>query len=200
MQNLKEKQAAATRQALVAVGRRLFAARGFLAVPAEEITASAGVTRGALYHHFEGKKGLFEAVVVQAMSEVQERLAAAARKATSPVNALERGIDAFLRTCSDPDFQRILLVDGPAVLGWHNWRRLDLQHGIGLLREGLRRAHAAGELYVPDLDTASHLLAGALIDGAMVLAEAEGSPAARRAVEQSLIAMLRGFARDGGRS
>jgi len=193
MPNLKEKQASETRALLVKTGRRLFAKRGYRAVSGEEVVAAARLTRGALYHHFDGKAGLFRAVVVDAMKEVNGRIAQAAHGATNPWKALELGIRAFLDVCTAPDLQRILLVDGPAVLGWRAWRELDLQHGVGLLREVLRRAVSAGQMAVPDVDTASHLVAGAMIDGAMIIANASGQALVRRQVEQSMLAMLRGF-------
>jgi len=193
MPNLKEKQASETRALLVKTGRRLFAKRGYGAVSGEEVVAAAQLTRGALYHHFDGKAGLFRAVVVDAMKEVNGRIAQAAHGATNPWKALELGIRAFLDVCTAPDLQRILLVDGPAVLGWRAWRELDLQHGVGLLREVLRRAVSAGQMAVPDVDTASHLVAGAMIDGAMIIANASGQALVRRQVEQSMLAMLRGF-------
>ena len=194
MQNLKQKQAADTRALLVKTGRRLFAKRGYGAVSGEEVVAASRLTRGALYHHFDGKAGLFRAVVVDAMKEVNDRVAKAAGGATDPWKALEFGIRAFLDVCTAPDLQRVLLVDGPAVLGWQAWRELDLEHGVGLLREVLRRAVAAGQMAVPDVDTASHLIAGALIDGAMIIATARGRSSVRHQVEQSMLAMLRGFA------
>jgi len=195
MQNLKEKQAAKTRAVLVKTARRLFAKRGYGGVSAEEVVASARLTRGALYHHFKnGKAGLFRAVVVEAMQEVRERIAKAARGARDPLKALELGVSAFLDACTTPELQRILLVDGPAVLGWQAWRALDLEHGIGLLRDGLRRAAAAGQMDLPDVETASHLVAGALIDGAMIIASAKRHKIARRQVERSMLDLLRGFA------
>src|SRR6266545_457274 len=82
-----------TRRALLDAARPLFEARGFQAVAAEELVAAAGVTRGALYHHFEGKEGLFEAVVDQVMGELHRRMAAAARDAPDPLAALKVAMD-----------------------------------------------------------------------------------------------------------
>ncbi len=195
----KAERAEATRRTLVRVGRRLFARRGFEAVPQEAIVAAAGVTRGALYHHFDGKRGLFRAVVVDAMQEVHARLARAAAGASHPLEGLERGVRAFVESCADPVYQRVLLVDGPAVLGWHEWRALDLEYGLGLLLRGLRAAAAAGAIAVPDVDTAAHLLAGALIDGAMLVGRDPGA-ATRRHVLETALRLLRGLSarpRDG---
>src|SRR5262245_28177296 len=121
MNESKAAQAKETRHRLEQVARKLFAQRGFAEVSAEEIVASADVTRGALYHHYDGKEGLFEAVVDTLMREVHAKLAKAAAGAGDPLQAIERGIGAFLKVCSEPIAKRILLVDGPAVLGWPQW-------------------------------------------------------------------------------
>jgi AcrR family transcriptional regulator len=199
MSKTKADQAEATREALVRVGRRLFAQRGFDAVSAEEIVAAARVTRGALYHHYDGKAGLFRAVLGDLMREVHDRLLEASADARSPLEAVERGMHAFLDACSKPSHQRILLVDGPAVLGWTEWRALDLKFGLGLLRRGLEAAERAGEISAPDVETVTHLLAGALIDGAMLLS-GNSSSSLRAQVKATLVRLLRGLAKAPTRS
>src|SRR5262245_31313797 len=121
----KATRAEATRAALMSAARRLFAKRGFDAVAAEEIVSRANVTRGALYHHFaDGKAGLFRAIVVAEMDDLCSELAEAGKGAKSATDALGRGIRKYLDVCDDEGRRRILLVDGPAVLGWHEWRAL----------------------------------------------------------------------------
>jgi len=186
-------QAERTRLDLVRAARKLFERRGFDAVSAEEVAAAAGVTRGALYHHFDGKEGVFAAVVEDAMIDAKGRLAAAAATARGPGEALERGMGAFLAMCAEPSYRRVLLVDGPAVLGWHAWRALDLRHGLGLLRQGLAAAAAAPRGSALDVEAASHLLAGALIDGAMLIGGAPRDGALRRRVEATLRRLVRGL-------
>lgn len=193
MSKIRGEQAEATRATLVRVGRRLFARRGFAAVSAEEIVAAARLTRGALYHHFEGKEGLFHAVVSDAMCEVHARLARAASASRSPLEALELGIQSFLKACTEPEFHRVLLIDGPAVLGWHVWRALDLEYGLGLLRQGLEAAAATQQIAVEDVETTTHLLAGALIDGAMLIGRAPEDASLRRRVEATLLRLLHGL-------
>src|SRR5215831_5932416 len=142
-----------TRRALVKAAWALFERRGFDGVAAEEIVAEARVTRGALYHHFEdGKVGLFRGVVRELMQEVHGRLSVAGRRARTPFEALELGVVAFLEICTEPGYRRILLVDGPAVLGWHVWRSMDLEYGLGLLRRALEAAEAAGQIQVDDVE------------------------------------------------
>src|SRR5215204_2120248 len=118
MKVTKTAQTAATKARLERVARELFAGRGFEGVSAEELVASADVTRGALYHHYEGKEGLFAAVVESVMRELHAELVRETAAMTDPLLALERGVGVFLKACSEPAVQRILLVDAPAVLGW----------------------------------------------------------------------------------
>src|SRR5258708_22672865 len=105
----KATQSETTRKRLEDGGRKLFAAQGFAGVSGEELVAQARVTRGALYHHYDGKDGLFEAVVENVMREVQEEISAQAAGARDPLHALQQGIAAFLSLSTRPDFQRILL-------------------------------------------------------------------------------------------
>jgi AcrR family transcriptional regulator len=196
MSKSKAEQAQATQHALLRVGRRLFARRGFDAVSAEEIVAAANVTRGALYHHFDGKDGLFRAVVVDVMREVCKRLENDSAGARSALDAVERGVRSFLDACSEPAYQRILLIDGPAVLGWHEWRTLDLEHGLGLLRRGLEAAVRTKEIAVADVEMTTHLLAGALIDGALLVGKDRADRATRTRVEATLMQLLRSLSRD----
>jgi AcrR family transcriptional regulator len=195
MSNKTAADADATRRSLIRAGSRLFSKRGFDDVAAEEIVAAAKVTRGALYHHFEGgKPGLFRAVVSQAMREVHARLTAAGAGATSPLKAFESGARAFLEACAEPGFQRILLIDAPRVLGWHDWRAMDLELGLGLLRRCLDAAVHFKQLQIPDVEMATHLIAGALIDGAMLLGKDPTDAALRRRIETTLFKLVNGFA------
>src|SRR3989440_10061763 len=131
---LKAAQSEATRSTLIATARELFAQRGYAAVGTEEIVRAAGVTRGALYHHFAGKKELFEAVYEDVERQLVEQIAASAiSSATDPLAALHAGAQAFLDACEDPAVQRIALVDAPSVLGWEQWREIGLRYGFGLV-------------------------------------------------------------------
>lgn len=190
-----QQEADATRRALLKAGRALFAREGFDAVSADAIAAEAGVTRGALHHHFEGKPGLFRAVLEETMAEVASRLVAATEGAHDPLDALERGLLAFLETVPKPTYLRILLVDGPAVLGWHEWRAIDLRHGLGLVRGALQAAAHAGRLRVSDVEATSHILAGALVDAAMLIAAHPRDRRLRADVAQTISALLRGLSR-----
>src|ERR1700742_2391852 len=129
-------RAEATRTALIAAARSLFAERGYEDVGAEEIVKSAGLTRGALYHHFPGgKAGLLEAVYELIEAESTERVAHVVLDSEmhSPLAAMKAGIAAFLDECAEPGFQRIVLHDAPAVLGWDRGGDISPSHALGLI-------------------------------------------------------------------
>ena len=190
MKETKAAQAQATRRKLERVARELFAERGFGGVSAEELVAKAEVTRGALYHHYDGKEGLFEAVVDTVMQEVHAKLARDAASLSDPLQALERGVEVFLKVCSEPRVQRILLIDAPAVLGWPKWREMDAKYGLGLLKQALSAAIKAGLLRRQDVDVLAHLLLGALTEAAMLVARSGNPAKSRKAAERALASMI----------
>jgi AcrR family transcriptional regulator len=192
MKATKTAQTAATKSRLEALGRELFGGRGFEAVSAEELVAKADVTRGALYHHYDGKEGLFAAVVETIMGELHAQLAREVAGQGDPLKALQLGVGVFLKACSEPSVQQILLVDAPAVLGWQRWRELDAKYGLGLLKQALAAAAAAGSLRGGDVDVSAHLLLGAITEAAMLIARAPNPAKARKAAERALIAVIEG--------
>jgi AcrR family transcriptional regulator len=172
--SLKAEHADATRAELISVARELFAARGYAAVATEEIVRAAGVTRGALYHHFAGKKDLFLAVYEEVERGLTERIAASAMSSASdPLAALHAGAQAFLDACEDPAVQRIALLDAPSVLGWEQWREVGLRYGFGLVKATVQAAMDAGLIERRPVDPLAHLLLGAIDEGAMLLARAD---------------------------
>ena len=185
-----------TRKALVAAGRELFAARGYDAVGAEEIVRTAGLTRGALYHHFPtGKPGLLEAVYERLEAESTERVARVVLDSEmhSPMAAMKAGVAAFLDECAEPGFQRIVLHDAPAVLGWDRWREISASNGLGLIEASLIAAIEAGEIRPLPVKPTAHLLLGALDEAAMLLSRSS-DPAARAEITSVLLALIDSFA------
>jgi AcrR family transcriptional regulator len=117
----------ATRGRLIATARRLFAEKGFAATSTEEILGEAGVSRGALYHHFPSKTDLFQASFEAVEDELTAGVLQVATDSgeTDPMRVLEVGFAAFLDQCTNPEVQRIVMLDGPTVLGWDRWHELD---------------------------------------------------------------------------
>ncbi len=190
--NLQAERSLATRTALLATARELFAARGYAAVGTEEIVRAAGVTRGALYHHFDGKLELFAAVYEQVEELLMARIMeAVATQATSPIEAFRARALAFLQESeTDAAVRQIALVDAPSVLGWDRWREIGLRYALGLVQATIEEAIAAGLLPPQPAAPLAHLLLGAIDEGALLIARSEDGGATRRQVAASLERML----------
>lgn len=190
----KAAQREATVAALIAAARELFSDRGYAAVGTEEIVKKAGVTRGALYHHFKGgKEDLFQAVLVQVSAETTQQVLEAAAQATDAWEELVLGAEAFLDASMRPEVQRIMLVDGPAVLGWDVWRAADGQYALALLEGEIRNAIEAGKLIDQPPRALAHVLLGAIDEAAMVVARSEDQQEARREMGQTVRRLLEGL-------
>jgi AcrR family transcriptional regulator len=170
-------RSAQTRAALIGAARELFAERGYAGAPREEIVERAGVTRGALYHHFASKEDLFLAVFEQVETELTEQVALAAFGGTDARDALRLGARAFLDAAATPEVRRIVLLDAPSVLSTEVRRELSERHGLGLVREALRAAAAEGVLAITPVEPLAHLLLAALHEAATVVAETSDTTA-----------------------
>jgi AcrR family transcriptional regulator len=179
-----------TRAALLGAARLLFAERGYAGVGTEEIVREAGVTRGALYHHFAGKQDLLAAVYEQIETEVVEDVASRVGPRSGPLDALIAGADLFLDRCLDPEVQQIALLDAPAVLGWERWREIGARYGLGLISGLLEAGIAAGEIRRQPVDPLAHALLGALDEIAMLVARAEDPARARAEAGETLAGLL----------
>jgi len=184
-----------TRTALIETARALFAERGYAAVPADEIVRAAGVTRGALYHHFGDKQGLFRAVVEQLEEEITAEVAATARDASDPVAAGLAALSRFLQVCQRDEVVRISLTDAPAVLGWQAWREIESRHGLGLITETLEGAAAADMLIPVPIPELAQLVLSACSEAALMIAHAEDTESAKTRAEQALGAVVAGLVR-----
>jgi AcrR family transcriptional regulator len=188
-------RSAATRAALVAAARGLFAERGFGGVGTETIVQAAGVTRGALYHQFADKTALFEAVY-EAIEEdlaagLGERILAAGVE--DPVEAMALGADAWLDACREQEVQQIVLLDGPAVLGWQRWRDIGLRYGLGLVEGMLARAIEVGRIPPQPVSPLAHVLVGALDEAALYIARSEDQVAASEEIRAVIARLVTGL-------
>jgi len=181
---------AATRRALLDAGRALFAERGYAGAGQEEIVERAGVTRGALSHHFGTKLGLFGAVVEAVEQDLTARIATAALAGADPLEHLRFGCLAFLDAALDPAVRRIVLLDAPAVLGWEAWRQMETVYGLGLVSEALEHCMAAGLLVRRPVAPLAHLLLAALNEAAMLVATAVEPEQARAEVGEEVERLL----------
>jgi AcrR family transcriptional regulator len=175
-----------TQAALIAAARSLFAERGYAAVGTEQIVREAGVTRGALYHHFDGKRQLMRAVYEQLEAELAQELADSVIPGDSILKTLRAGAERFLDHCLEPEIQQIALIDAPAVLGWDQWREIGARYGLGLIGGLLAAGMESGELRRQPIEPLAHALLGALDEVAMFVARAEDPEAARREAGETL--------------
>lgn len=166
----QDERRAATRNALLRAGRQLFGTRGFAATTVDDLGAAAGVAKGGVYHHFRSKEELFAAVLEAQQAELVGEVVTAAAKGAGAIDALKRGCRAFLLACIKPSVRRIVLIDGPAVIGWQAWREIDARHFGGLIRQGLEAAVAEGALAPRRIDALVSVLLGAVTEAAMVSA------------------------------
>jgi AcrR family transcriptional regulator len=187
-------RSAATRDALVAAARGLFAAQGFAEVPTDAIVAAAGVTRGALYHQFADKTALFDAVVDAVEADIAQRLAqqVAAAGIADPVEAMHYAVRAWLAICVEPEIHRIALIDGPSVVGWTRWREVCQRHVFGLVEALLAQGVAIGRIRPLPTRALAHAFMGASDEAALYVAEAADPDAARADMTEVLDQLIAG--------
>src|SRR3954447_7113048 len=183
----------ATRDALLAAARALFAERGYAGVGTEEVVRRAGVTRGALYHYFRDKQDLFRAVFEQTEAEIMQAIIARVEGIADPMEELATGVRAFLDASDDPTLMRIGLRDAPGVLGWEEWREIGNRHGLGLVTGALAWAMDEGQITRAHVRTLAHVLLAALAEAALLIASADDPRAERAEVERTLLRLLDGL-------
>ena len=186
----------ATRSALVEVARRVFTERGFAETSTEEIVREAGVTRGALYHHFKDKQDLFRAVLEDIEVRLTERCTHAVSREKNLKDGLLAGCNEFLDACLEPDVQRIALIDGPAVLGWDAWREMDECYGLGLMTMGIEAAIAEGVIEKQPARPLAQMLLGALTEAAMLIARSSDVKTTRAEVGGIVERLVIGLEKD----
>ncbi|MEU3011440.1 TetR/AcrR family transcriptional regulator [Nocardia asteroides] len=195
----QEDRSRTTRAALEQAGRSLFAERGFAATSAEQLVAAAGVTRGALHHHYGDKRGLFLAVLEQIETEATAEIAAAVA-AVDPadvVAGMTAGLARFLDLCAGPEMLRVVLMDAPTVLGWPAFRDFESRHGLGLITGELQRAVDAGLIPTAPVPVLAQLLLSAITEASLIVAHADDPDRARLETQQSLLLILAGLLRQG---
>jgi AcrR family transcriptional regulator len=170
----REEMSATTTARLVAAARASFARDGYAATSMDALCAGAGVTRGALYHHFGGKEGLLEAVVRQIDAEIGERLDAINQRHADPWEGFRACCHGWLDQALDPEVQRVFLKDAPAVLG-ERMRQMDEASSIAPLRDSLAELMDTGRIARTDAEALARLINGALVDAALWVA-ASGEP------------------------
>jgi AcrR family transcriptional regulator len=188
MVSRRERNIRATRTALLAVARRHFARVGYSGAEIGRIAAEAGVTTGAIYHHFSGKKELFQAVAEALEAEILAT--AAAVEAGDPWHRLRAGFDRLIDVCATPEVQRILFIEAPQVIGPEAWRAIELRYAFGALRAVLAALIAAGRIKPYPIDLVAGTLLALLREAAGQIARAKGDPAIRAEVAAFVAGVL----------
>ena len=188
-------QGRATRGQLIEVATGLFADHGYEGTSIEAVLTAAGVSRGALYHHFAGKEALFTAVLEALSERITAQMTEVISGCTDPVDAVRTAALSWIDLAGDPVIQRIMLVDAPSVLGWERWRDMDEGRTASAMRDMLQAVSDSGRLPAELVGPFANMILAALDEAALVVAHAPNSRAAvaeeRRAVEEFLARLLR---------
>jgi AcrR family transcriptional regulator len=181
----------ATCSQLLRVARELFTEPGYTKTSLDLVAERAGVTKGALYHHFKNKQELFQAVFEQLEQELCEKIIAAAAEAGSDVWAgLRAGVTAFLDAAREGACQRIVLLDGPTILGWEKWKEIDERYGFGLTKASIEAAMDAGVLVKRPVEPLARLFLAALSEAAIQIARAEDPDRAKDEMNAAVWALV----------
>lgn len=186
----RDDYAESTRGALVDSAVALFTERGYAGTSLDEIARRARVTKGALYHHFNGKQAIFEAAFDAVETDVKGRLEKILRSDQPPWERALTGLREFISSCLDPSYQRIALHEAPVVMGWKRWREAEDRYSLGLIKAALQDLIDAGDVVSVPVDITSRLLFGALSSAATEIASSTEPERVGAEVEQVVVALL----------
>lgn len=196
MTRTQRERTEATTGQLLDAARELFAADGYTAASLEDVVAAAGVTKGALYHHFSSKRDLFRGVFEREQGQLAQVCHEAYSAEADPWDGFQAGCRAFLEASIDPGVQRIVVLDAPAVLGWEAVREIEARYSMSMIERGLQQAIEHGRIDPRPTGPLAHMLFGALCEGAMTVARSGGDQrAAMREVARELGALLKALER-----
>jgi len=198
VEGVRKERAATTRAALIRAARDLFARQGYHSTGTHDVVAAAQVTRGALYHHFHDKAALFEAVFLEVEEDlVGQSTMAVEGLAGDPWKQLQQGLAVFLQLIAgQPEMQRILLLDGPVVLGWPRWREVEASFTLGHIQRSLAVSMENGVLPAQPVGPMAHLISAALNEAALLIAHSEDPEATGVEVSAALTRLVGGLVGD----
>lgn len=184
-----------TRRDLIDAGRTLFVERGYFNTSIGDLVTKSGVgTRGAFYHHFKDKAELFRAVFEEVERDLTLRSLASPPPGSDPWERLAAGLHGFLESALEPEVQRVMLLDGPVVLGWQTLRAIQEGNSIALINEMVREAIAEGVIDDQPVTELTHMVIAALEEGALLVAHARQPARARQRAAKVLDRLLLSFA------
>lgn len=183
-----------TRRNLIDAGRELFSQKGYFDTSIGDLVTRSGVgTRGAFYHHFKDKSELFRAVFEEVERDLTLRSLASPPPGADAWQQLSTGLHGFLDAALEPEVQRVILIDGPVVLGWQTLRAIQEENSIALIDEAVRAAIAAGIIDDQPVTELTHMLVSALEEAALLVAHADNPNQARERATRVLDRLLQAF-------
>jgi AcrR family transcriptional regulator len=184
-----------TRQALVDSALDLFTKRGYAGTSLDAIVKRARVTKGALYHHFSGKQALFEAAFDLVEAAAMDRLTAAMDGDGTAWERAMAGIQAYVRVCLEPSYQRIVIHEAPVVMGWERWREAEEHFSFGLVRATVESLVDSGDIEPLPVEVTARVLFGALSAGAETIAGSTDPKSTAADVTKTIVTVLTGMRR-----
>jgi AcrR family transcriptional regulator len=175
---------------LLKIARRMFSKQGYGDTSMEEIVQKAHVTRGALYHHFSGKKGLFLRVFEDALTDVVKRVEKPQGENLDTWEELLLSTHAYLKACIDPELQQIILIDAPAILGWDVWRRVDEEKSLHILKGLLTKLMDEEVIESMPVDALAHIISGAVNESVLWIAQSQDPEQALEEVWSTMKSMM----------
>jgi AcrR family transcriptional regulator len=189
----RQQYSASTRRALVDVAAELFTERGYAGTSLDEIVAGARVTKGALYHHFSGKQALFESVFEKVESDATRSIRKAVRDNTDPWAKALSGLRAFLAVVQEPGYRRIVIQEGPAVLGHERYREQEERSTFGIVQEIVSSVLRSYQLEASMVETFSRIFFGAMSAAGTAVSSADDPERASAEVETAIAFILGGL-------
>jgi AcrR family transcriptional regulator len=178
---------------IIEVAQIYFTKHGYASSTLEDIAKESELTRGSIYHHFKNKKGLFMVVLESIQKEIAVRIETEAEKKKDIWEQLLSGCQAFVVAAVEPQNKQILLIDGPAVLGWDTWRSIDERNSMRLLRGQLKIMKENGYLENVPIDPLAHCLSGALNELSLWMAHMPNYQESLESTMEIISQMLKGF-------
>ncbi|WP_432477115.1 TetR/AcrR family transcriptional regulator [Nocardioides sp. GXQ0305] len=192
----RQQYSASTRRALIDMGEELFTEHGYSATSLDTIVAGAQVTKGALYHHFSGKQALFEAAFERVESQAARDITDALAGHDDPWDKALAGLDRFLEVVQQPAYRRIVILEGPAVLGWARFREQAERSTFATVRDIVASVLQAGDWHLDDdmVETFTRIFFGAMSSAGESVSTSDDPEAAAQRVEAAIRFILAGFA------
>jgi AcrR family transcriptional regulator len=189
----RQEYSSSTRRALLDNAAELFAARGYAGTSLDEVVSAARVTKGALYHHYQGKLDLFQAVFDRCESNAVKRINSDVRRKKDPWDKALTAVASFLEVCQEPAYRRIVMQEGPVVLGFDRWRESEERSTYGLVHDLVHRVLRQYDIEGTLLETFTRIFYGAMSSAGIVVSEAEDPEQSSREVSTVISLMLAGL-------